>query len=103
MPIVMNMRWDGVTPEQYEAAREQVGWEQHAPEGGLIHIASFDGRRAPGHRRVGDARRTSTGSPRGASCPSCRSSASRASPTSRFTPMHAIWNPGVERTAATAV
>ena len=30
MPIVMNMRWDGVTPEQYEVAREQVGWEQHA-------------------------------------------------------------------------
>ena len=43
MPVVMNMRWDGVTPEEYEAAREQVGWEQHAPEGGLIHIASFAG------------------------------------------------------------
>jgi len=27
MPIVMNMRWDRVTPEQYEQAREQVGWE----------------------------------------------------------------------------
>ena len=41
MPVVMNMRWDGVTPEQYDEARTQVGWEQHAPEGGLIHIASF--------------------------------------------------------------
>ena len=41
MPIVMNMRWDGVTREEYEEARDQVGWEQRAPEGGLLHIASF--------------------------------------------------------------
>jgi hypothetical protein len=41
MAIVMNMRWDGVTTEQYEAAREQVGWEQRPADGGLLHIASF--------------------------------------------------------------
>jgi hypothetical protein len=41
MPIVMNMRWAGVTPEQYDAARETVHWEGDVPEGALYHVASF--------------------------------------------------------------
>ena len=31
----------GVTPEHYEAAREEVGWERDAPVGGLFHVAWF--------------------------------------------------------------
>lgn len=43
MPIVMNMRWEGVTPEQYDAAREIVHWEGDVPPGAMYHVAAFDG------------------------------------------------------------
>lgn len=41
MSIVMIMEWEGVTPAQYDAARELVGWEREAPDGGLYHAAAF--------------------------------------------------------------
>lgn len=37
--IVMKMRWDGITAEQYDELREEVGWEIDAPEGGRYHVA----------------------------------------------------------------
>ena len=42
MPIVMSMRWEGVTPEQYDAARDTVHWEGDVPDGAIYHVASFD-------------------------------------------------------------
>lgn len=39
--IVMNMKWDNVTPEQYEAVRNLVDWEGNRPKGGNFHVASF--------------------------------------------------------------
>ncbi|MDH6580463.1 hypothetical protein [Kitasatospora sp. MAP5-34] len=42
MAEVMSMRWAGVTPEQYDATREAVGWEERAPEGALMHVAWFE-------------------------------------------------------------
>jgi hypothetical protein len=41
--VVMNMRWRGVTPEQYDKAREIVNWESDVADGGLLHVAGFDG------------------------------------------------------------
>ena len=41
MAIVMNMKWDGVTPEQYDAARAEVDWEGKGPDGGIFHVAWF--------------------------------------------------------------
>lgn len=43
MAVVLSMRWDGVTPEQYDAVREAVGWEEQAPEGADLHVAWFEG------------------------------------------------------------
>lgn len=42
MSVVMSMRWPGITPELYEAARAEVGWEERAPDGGYLHVAWFD-------------------------------------------------------------
>jgi hypothetical protein len=39
----MNMRWLGVTPEQYDAARDTVHWEGDVPDGAMYHVAAFDG------------------------------------------------------------
>lgn len=41
MPVVMNMVWKGITPEQYEAARSLVNWEGDVPPGGMYHVSSF--------------------------------------------------------------
>jgi heme-degrading monooxygenase HmoA len=43
MAVVMNMRWNGVTPEQYDEARRRVNWEGDRPVGGNFHVSSFDG------------------------------------------------------------
>ena len=43
MAVVMTMRWTGVTPEQYDAVRAIVRWEEDTPPGAVLHVASFDG------------------------------------------------------------
>jgi hypothetical protein len=43
MPVVMNMRWNGVTPDQYDTACANVGWETEVPPGAKYHVAAFDG------------------------------------------------------------
>ena len=40
MAIVMNMNWAGVTPEQYDALRDAVRWEDGV-DGGVFHVAWF--------------------------------------------------------------
>src|SRR4051812_38440287 len=42
MAIVMQMKWDGVTPEQYNQVQAEVKWEVEAPDGGLCHVAWFE-------------------------------------------------------------
>jgi hypothetical protein len=51
MAVVMQMRWEGITPAQYDQVRDKVGWETDPPEGGITHIAWFEG----GAARVVDA------------------------------------------------
>jgi len=41
MAIMMRMVWDGVTPEQYEAARKLVNWEGDVPAGAIYHVSAF--------------------------------------------------------------
>lgn len=42
MAIMMVMRWNGVTAEQYDEVRELVGWERDPAPGGLFHAAAAD-------------------------------------------------------------
>jgi hypothetical protein len=44
MPIVMIMRWEGMTAEQYDAMRREVNLEADPPSGGKLHVAAFDER-----------------------------------------------------------
>ncbi len=43
MAEVMKMRWDGVTPAQYDELRSLVRWESDHPEGAVFHVAWFAG------------------------------------------------------------
>lgn len=42
MPIVMKMKWDGVTPDQYDQATKTVNWVDDAPAGGMFHVSWFE-------------------------------------------------------------
>ncbi|MFI1104135.1 hypothetical protein [Streptomyces melanogenes] len=42
MAVVLSLSWAGVTPEQYDAVRDAVGWEEQAPDGACLHVAWFD-------------------------------------------------------------
>jgi hypothetical protein len=102
MAIVMNMRWDGVTPEQYDALRTQVGWEQHAPEGGRLHVASF----ADGALCVTDIWDSADDFNRFAELrlmPVVQEIGIQGEPAVTIAPLHAVWNPGVERGIASPV
>jgi hypothetical protein len=41
MAQVLKLRWEGVTPEHYDALRRTVNWETDPPEGLLSHVAWF--------------------------------------------------------------
>ena|ERR1700741_4462608 len=41
--IVMFMKWEDTTLEQYEAVRKIVDWETDRPKGACFHVAAFDG------------------------------------------------------------
>ncbi len=41
MRIVMVMKWDGITPDQYEKLRTNVNWEGNKPHGAIFHVAGF--------------------------------------------------------------
>ena len=35
------MRWEGVTPAQFDELRSLVSWETEQPEGAIFHVAWF--------------------------------------------------------------
>src|SRR5579862_9014412 len=41
MATVIMQKWDGLTPDQYDALREMVGWDRDVPAGMRFHVASF--------------------------------------------------------------
>jgi hypothetical protein len=43
VPVVMQMHWVGLSPEDYDKALDVVGWERDHPTGGRTHVAWFDG------------------------------------------------------------
>ena len=41
MRIVMLMKWEGITPAQYDELRNEVQWEGNMPQGAVFHVAAF--------------------------------------------------------------
>jgi hypothetical protein len=42
MAILALFTGEGITRQMYDALRQEVDWEHQQPNGGIIHIASFD-------------------------------------------------------------
>jgi hypothetical protein len=43
MAVVAHVILRGVSPDQYDAVRAEAGWLQNTPEGGLAHLAWWEG------------------------------------------------------------
>jgi hypothetical protein len=43
MAVVVKVVIPGLTREQYDALRDEVGWLDRAPDGGLFHMAWWEG------------------------------------------------------------
>ncbi len=43
MAIMMIMKWEGVSLDQYEEAKRLVRWEEDRPIGGKLHLTAHDG------------------------------------------------------------
>jgi hypothetical protein len=43
MAIVARFDWEGVTPEEYDRVIELLDLERQPAEGGIFHVAGFDG------------------------------------------------------------
>lgn len=41
MATIMLMHWREATPDQYDQAREQVGWDRDVPAGAKLHVSGF--------------------------------------------------------------
>lgn len=39
MAIIMQMHWPDATAEQYDQARERVGWDRDIPAGAKLHVS----------------------------------------------------------------
>ncbi len=41
MPVMMVMRWPGVSKDQYEKVRKATNFEGEFPQGAMFHVVSF--------------------------------------------------------------
>ena len=101
MATAMLMYWPGVTVEQYEAARGEVGWEREVPDGAICHIAGFD----EGGIRVLDVWDSQEQFERFAEerlMPVTSKLGIEAEPDIRFYEVHATFNPRLEVTQPAA-
>ena len=40
MAVMMQMTWEGIGTEEYEAARKHVNWEGDVPPGAMFHVVA---------------------------------------------------------------
>ena len=43
MPIIAHIILQGVSPEQYDQVRTEVGWLERPPDGGYSHVTWWEG------------------------------------------------------------
>jgi hypothetical protein len=98
---VMQMRWAGVTPDQYEEARAKVDWEGNRPDGAVLHVVGFE----EGAVHVTDVWESPEQFQRFVEerlMPAVQEIGIEGEPEVRFYPVQRVWNPGVPQAPAPA-
>ncbi|MDQ6916118.1 MAG: hypothetical protein M3155_09970 [Actinomycetota bacterium] len=101
MASVMTMRWDGVTPDQYEEVREKVRWEENRPKGANFHVCGFEG----GAMRIVDIWDSPEDFQRFLDdrlAPIIQEAGFPGEPEVTFYPVHAVWAPAYEGASSSA-
>jgi hypothetical protein len=101
MATVMRMEWEGLTPDQYEAARAKVRWDREYPDGAMFHVAGF----ADGKLHVVDIWDSQQDFERFAQerlMPGLAEIGIEGEPEVRFYEAHAIFAPAYEPSASSA-
>jgi hypothetical protein len=93
---VMLLRWQDVTEEQYEQARDKVGWEADVPKGAKLHVAGFsnDGLTVVD---VWESEEAFQAFAEERLMPAVKEIGIESDPNVAFYPMHACFAPGFDR------
>jgi hypothetical protein len=97
MRVVMMMRWDGVTPEEYDQVRGAVGWESDVPRGAVLHLACFD-RSGMSVTDVWESAEDFQAFVDQRLMPKVKEAGISGEPEVQVTPLHALFAPAFERT-----
>jgi hypothetical protein len=99
MAVMMVMRWPGVTSDQYDRAREMVGWERDPALGGMFHVAAFgsDGLHVTDIWESPESFQRFTEE---RLMPAVAQIGIEGEPSVEFHQVHAVWTPDADRVAA---
>ena len=96
MSTMMIMRWDGVTPDQYEQVRKLANWEGDHPKGGLFHVASF-GNNALRVTDIWESEEEFNSFVQSRLMPAVIQTGIQSQPQVEMFPVHAIFNPSPDK------
>jgi hypothetical protein len=94
MAVAAHVMWTGLTAEQYDQLRDVVGWEQEAPQGCILHLASF----SPEGAHIVDVWESEEAARRffeDRLMPGALQFETPGEPEGRFFPVHALFTPGL--------
>jgi len=96
MAVMMQMTWDGIGLEEYEAARKHVNWEGDVPPGAMFHVvaATDTGVRVTD---VWESAEAFDAFVRDRLMPGIQELGIPGEPQVEILPAHAVFNPGVNR------
>ena len=96
MAVMMQMTWDGIGLEEYEAARKHVNWEGDVPPGAMFHVvaATDSGVRVTD---VWESAEAFDAFVRDRLMPGIQELGIPREPQVEILPAHAVFNPGVDR------
>ena len=96
MAVMMQMTWDGIGLEEYEAARKHVNWEGDVPPGAMFHVvaATDSGVRVTD---VWESAEAFDAFVRDRLMPGIQELGIPGEPQVEILPAHAVFNPGVDR------
>ena len=96
MRIQMIMKWNGVTPDQYEKLRKVVNWEGNKPKGAVFHVASF-GKKGIRVTDIWESEADFNNFVQKRLMPGVKEVGIAGEPQTKIFPVHAIFVPDAER------
>ena len=95
MAVMMQMTWNGIGSEEYEAARKHVNWEGDVPPRGDVPRRGGHRRWRARYRRLGVRPKRLTPSSRDRLMPGVKELGIPGEPQVEILPAHAIFAPGI--------